>query len=146
MANAVIPGKTLRVGVDEALYAAAGGAINTTGAMGVFGFPPITALWRGILVVSLVPVGGTVTTSSFQLEISLAPQGSINGASAFGIFNKLVIATPATLCPYSGIVLTSAAPVALDLSGMGGNGQMRLNFTTVTLGTGTGFDVYARIG
>jgi hypothetical protein len=146
MANAVIPFKTLRMGVDEALYAAAAGAINTTGAMGVFAIPPQASVYRGVLVLSLVPVGGTVTTSSFQVEISQAPQGSINGASPFGIFNKLVIATPQTLCAYSGIVLVSTAPVAIDLSGMGGNGQMRLNFTTVTLGTATGFDVYARIG
>jgi hypothetical protein len=146
MANAVIPFKTLRIGVDEALYAAAGGAVNTTGAMGVFAIPPQDAVFRGVLVVSLVPVGGTVTTSQFQLEISQAPQGSINGASPFGVFNKLVVATPQTLCAYAAIVLTSSAPVALDISGMGGNGQIRLNFTTVTLGTATGFDVYARIG
>jgi len=146
MANAVLLAKTLRLGVDEALYAAAGGAINTTGAMASFGLPPQAANYRGIIVFSLVPVGGTVTTTQFSLEISQAPQGSINGASPFGIFNKLVVATPQTLCAYSGIVLVSSAPVALDVSGMGGNGQLRMNFTTVTLGTATGFDIYARIG
>ena len=146
MANAVLLAKTLRLGVDEALYAAAGGAINTTGAMAAFGLPPQASNYRGVIVFSLVPVGGTVTTTQFSLEISQAPQGSINGPSPFGIFNKLVVATPQTLCAYSGIVLVSTAPVALDVSGMGGSGQLRMNFTTVTLGTATGFDIYARIG
>jgi len=44
------------------------------------------------------------------------------------------------------ITATVGIPIAVDLSGMGGNGLIRLNFTTVTLGTGTGLDVYARIG
>ena len=144
MANAAIPFKSLRLGVDEALYSAAAGAINTTGAMGTFGLPPQDSIYRGILVLQAVPIGGTVTAISFQLEVSMFPQQAPNGQSPFGIFNKLVVATPATLSPYSGLSLL--APLAIDISGMGGSGLLRLNFTTVTLGTGTGFDVYARIG
>jgi hypothetical protein len=151
MANAVLLPKTLRLGVDEALYAAAGGAINTTGAMATFGLPPQASNYRGVIVFQAVQVGGTITTATFQVETQMAPQGSINGATAFEIFNKLAVfaASPATVAAYSAlplIVATVGKPIAIDLSGMGGSGLMRLNFTTVTLGTGTGLDVYARIG
>lgn len=145
MANAVIVNKTLRIGVAEALYAAASGAINTTGAMGTFQLPPQTSNYRGQLTLFLVPVGGTVTAATFQLEASAAPQSSTNGASPFGIVNKLAnfSAAAATLSAYSGISLL--APVVLDVSGLAGGTDLRLNFTTVTLGTGSGFDVYAAI-
>src|SRR4029077_12674314 len=107
MANFVQPFKSLRNGVDEALYQAAGGAVNTTGAMGTFGLPPQASIYRGHLFLQAVPIGGTVTAITFQVEVALFPQG-LNQAP-FGIFNKLVVATPATLCPYSGISLL--APV-----------------------------------
>jgi hypothetical protein len=143
MANLVVPPKTLRIGVDEALYQnqpIGAGAVNTTGPMGTFAVPPQSSIWRAALLLQAVPRGGTVTTITFQFEISL------DGGNTFGIYNKLgnFSTNPASLSAYSGISLL--APVMLDLSGFGGNGQMRLNFTTVTLGSGTGFDVYAHIG
>lgn len=150
MANAVIPNKTLRIGVAEALYAATGGAINATGTAGTapngtFQLPPQSSNYRGQLTVMIVPVGGTVTAATAQLEASLAPQGSINGASPFAIVNKLAnfSAATAAISAYSGISLL--APVVLDVSGIASATDLRLNFTTVTLGTGTGFDVYAII-
>jgi hypothetical protein len=151
MANAVLLAKTLRIGVDEALYAATGGAINTTGAMASFALPPQMSNYRGVVVFQTVQVGGTVTTATFQVETAMAPQGSINGQTAWEIFNKLgnFSASPATLSAYSGlaaIVATVGKPIAVDLSGIGGSGLLRLNFTTVTLGTGSGLDVYAHIG
>jgi hypothetical protein len=151
MANAVIPPKTLRLGVDEALYAATGGAINTTGAMAQFAIPPQSANYRGVILFQSVQVGGTVTTATFKIETAMAPQGSINGQAAWETFNKLAnfAASPATVSAYSGLPLIVAAvgtPIAIDMSGMGGAGLIRLNFTVVTLGTGTGFDVYARVG
>lgn len=151
MANAVLLQKTLRVGVDEALYGAAGGAVNATGAMAAFGFPPQMGVYRGIVVFQSVQVGGTVTTATFKIETAMAPQGSINGQTAWETFAKLAnfSASPATVSAYSGlplIVATVGAPISVDLSGMGGCGLIRLNFTALTLGTGTGIDVYARIG
>jgi hypothetical protein len=79
------------------------------------------------------------------------PQGAINGQSPFNIYNKMfgITAAPSTLTSYSALPLIAGGvgnAVAIDLTGMGGNGLMRLNFTTVTLGTGTGFDVYCHIG
>jgi hypothetical protein len=151
LANAVLLAKTLRLGVDEALYTAAGGAINTTGAMASFALPPQASNYRGQVVFQGVAVGGTVTTATFQVETSMWPERAINGQSAWQIFNKLAnfSASPATVSAYSGLPLFATAtgiPISVDLSGMGGSGLIRLNFTTVTLGTGSGFDVYARFG
>lgn len=150
MANAVIVNKTLRIGVAEALYAATGGAINATGTAGTapngtFQLPPQSSNYRGQLTIVTVPVGGTVTAIAAQLEASLAPQQSINGASAFGIVSKLANFSAATAATsaYSGISLL--APVVFDVSGIASATDLRFNFTTVTLGTGSGFDVYAII-
>lgn len=155
MANAAILNKTLRIGVVEALYAATGGAFNTTGTAGTapngtFQLPPQSSNYRGQLSIVCVPVGGTVTTATFQLEASMNPQGSINGASAFDIVNKVfgVSAAPSTLTAYSGLAaIATGTPVVvvLDVSGLAGGVDLRLNFTTVTLGSGSGFDVYASI-
>jgi len=143
--NATIPSKTLRIGVDEALYVAAGGAVQTTGAMGTFGVPPQCSNYRGVVWFEAVPVGGTVTALTFQLECSL------DGGMTFRILNRQfgVTGAPITLTSYSAIAfgtLASGALIGLDISGLGGNGQLRLNFTTVTLGSGTGANIYAHIG
>lgn len=134
MANATtIVQKTLRMGVDEQLYVAPGGAINATGPIGTppngtFGLPPQSSIWRGQLILEAINRGGTVTALTVDLEISL------DGGTTFG---KLATA-----------ITFGALPAAqrVDVSGCGGNGQLRLNPTTVTLGTGTGADIFARIG
>ena len=134
MANATtILQKTLRMGVDEPLYVAAGGAVNATGTVGTapngtFGVPPQSSVWRGQLILEGVPVGGTVTALTANLEISL------DGGNNWGVL-------------VTGITF-GALPAAqrVDISGTGGNGTLRLNFTTVTLGTGTGANVFAHIG
>jgi len=137
--------KTLRLGVDELLYA----NITTSGAQAVFGLPPQAANYRGALVIQSAQLGGTVTTATFDVESAMNPQGA--AATAFEKFNKEVPNSGAAvgLSPYTGITLVIATvgkAISLDMSGMGGNGLMRLNFTTLTLGTGTGLAVYARIG
>ena len=137
----------LRVGVDEFLYS----NIIAAGAQAPFGCPPQMGVYRGVIVFQVVPIplAGTITSLIGQLEASLIPEGIVPAtASAFGIFNKLVPVGggPSTLSPYSGIAFTVNIPIAFDLTGMGGSGKMRLNFGTVTLGTATGFNVYARLG
>jgi len=137
--------KTLRLGVDELLYA----NVTAAGAQVAFGLPPQMANYRGGLVVQALQLGGTVTTATFDVESAMNPQGAV--ATAFEKFNKVVpvSAAAAGLSSYTGFTLIVAAvgkAIAIDMSGMGGNGLIRLNFTTVTLGTGTGFAVYARIG
>jgi hypothetical protein len=133
--------KTLRIGVDELLYASV-----TAGAQQTFALPPQMSNYRGVLVVQLVPVGGTLTAAVAQFEAALQPQGV--AAATFGIFNKLTLVggAPATLSSYSGFSLAGAIPIALDISGMGGNGLMRFNFTTFTLNTATSAQLYARVG
>lgn len=134
MANATtILQKTLRVGVDEDLYVASGGAINATGPVGTppngtFGVPPQSMNWRGQLLLEAVPIGGTVTALTGNLEISL---------------DHGVTWTPLV----TGITF-GALPSAqrVDISGAGGNGTLRFNATTVTLGTGTGANMYAHAG
>jgi hypothetical protein len=136
---------TLRIGVDEWLY----NNITAGGAQATFGVPPQMSNIRGVIVFQVVPIplAGTITSLIGQLECSIIPDGQL-AASAFGIFNKLVPVGggPATLSPYSGIAFTANIPIAFDLSGMGGNGKMRLNFPTFTLGTATGINIYAHIG
>lgn len=141
---------TLRVGVDEFLYS----AVTTTGAQATFGIPPQMGVYRGVVIFQVVPVTGTLTSVVGQVEQSLIPESVVQGVTlpnAFGIFNKLipVSGSAAGLSPYSAIAFattTDNIPIAVDLSGAGGSGKFRLNFTTVTLGSATAFNVYARLG
>lgn len=157
MANANILTKTLRIGVDEPLYVGANaspavaGAISTTGTAGTgptygcFGLPPQCSNYRGNIWFQFVAVGGTVTTVIFKVETSL------DGGVTWGVLNRLfpITAAPVTLTSYSTITtgaFTTPIVIGVDVSGLGGNGMLRLNFTTVTLGTATGVDVYTHIG
>lgn len=154
--NANILTKTLRIGVDEPLYVGTNaspsqaGAVQTTGTLGTapvygcFGLPPQSSNYRGTVWFEAIPIGGTVTALTFQVE------ASFDGVT-WRILNRLgnYGASPATLAAYSGIAfgtLASGAIIGVDLSGLGGAGLLRLNFTTVTLGTGTGADIYAHTG
>jgi hypothetical protein len=142
---------TLRMGVDEWLY----NNITTTGAQATFGVPPQMSNYRGVITFQVVPVpvAGTLTSVVGQIEAALVP-GDVFPTPftpVFGIFNKLipVSGSAAGLSPYSAVAFVTATnniPIAFDMSGMGGNGKLRLNFTTVTLGTATGFNVFAHIG
>jgi hypothetical protein len=151
LANSLILTKTLRIGVDEDLYVATGGAINAVGtagtapAQGCFAVPPQCSNYRGSMWIQAIPIGGTVTALTFQVETSL------NHGVTWGILNGLVGVGggPSTLTAYSGIAfgtLATAPVIQLNISGLGGNGCFRLNFTTVTLGTGTGANIYAHLG
>jgi hypothetical protein len=156
MANVAILSKTLRCGVDESLYVAAAGAFNTTGTAGTgplygcFGMPPQSMNWRGNVAFQAVGIGGSVTAATFQVECSL------DGGNTWGIVSRAANygSAAVALSALSGIAFgtfnitgTDAAVVIVDLSGLGGSGTLRLNFTTVTLGAGaTGFNVYAHLG
>lgn len=151
MANASIPTKMLRSGVDEALYVSTTGAVSTTGtcgtgpANGCFGLPPQSMNWRGHVSFQAIPVGGTVTALTFQVEVSH------DGGTTWGIISRAANYAAATvaLSALSGIAfgsLATAPVITVDLSGFGGVGTLRLNFTTVTLGTGSGANIYAHLG
>jgi len=119
---------TLLIGEDLPIYAnvlAATGAVAAT-----FGTPPQASVWRGILWLQAVGIGGTGTTLTVDLEASL------DGGITFG---KVV----------TGVTLVAASVGSLqkvDISGLGGNGKLRLNGTTVTLGGATGFNIFGHIG
>ena len=141
---------TLRVGVDEFLYS----NITGTGAQATFGVPPQMGVYRGIVIFQVVGIGAAPTTVTGNIEVSLIPESTVQGValpSAFGIFNKQVLvgAGPATYSSYSAIpfvVAGASTPIAVDLSGLGGNGKFRLNLSTNTLGGASGINVYAHIG
>lgn len=135
---------SLRMGVDEFLYS----NIQAGGALATFGLPPQMSNYRGVLIVQCVPIGGTLTALTGQLEMGFAPEAIPAIIPTFGIFNKLANFSAATAAnsAYSGISFLNSIPVAIDVSGAGGNGKLRLNFTTFTLNTATGVNVFARIG
>lgn len=145
--------KTLRVGVDELLYA----AITTTGVQQYFALPPQTMNFRGSVVFAFAPTpsNGTITGAiTFSVLAQLQPQGILGAPSIVspqGILARQVLVSAAanTQSAYSGLSLgttTLPTPVVVDLSGFGGSGLLALNITAVTLGTATSFAVYARIG
>ena len=132
---------TMRIGVDELLYSnlTATGIPQTSGKVTVinacFAVPPQMSNYRGRLVLMAVPIGGTVTAATISFLASL------DGGTTFGVYNNW---SGTALQPYSGIAIIT--PVSMDISGMGGNGRMSINLTTLTLGTGTGINIYGRIG
>lgn len=139
--------KTLRMGVDELLYA----NVTATGIQQYFGFPPQSMNWRGHVVFAAAPVpaAGTVTAVAFSVLSQLQPQGAI--ISPQGVLSQQVLVSAAanTQSAYSGLNLvvgSAFTPVIVDLSGLGGNGLLALNITTLTLGTATGVAIYARMG
>ena len=137
--------KTLRIGVDELLYA----NVTTTGIQQTFGLPPQSMTFRGHVCFAFAPIGGTVTAVSFSVVAQMYPQGS--ALPVAGVLSQQVLVTAAanTQSAYSGLSLgTSAAPtpVIVDFSGLGGSGLLALNVTTLTLGTATGIQIYAHAG
>lgn len=141
--------KTLRMGVDELLYA----NITTTGVQQYFALPPQSMNWRGHVVFAAAPVnaGGTITTLTFSVMLQMDPQGANSIITPQGVLSQqvLVSAGPNTQSAYSGLQLFAAGahtPVIVDLSGLGGSGLLALNVTALTLGTATGVALYAHIG
>lgn len=145
--------KTLRVGVDELLYA----NITATGLQQSFGLPPQSMNWRGHVTFAFAPIpaAGTITAAIlFSVQLQMASQGILNApglVTPTGVLAQqfLITAGPNTQSAYSGLNLgTTAAPtpVMVDLTGLGGTGLLALNITAFTLGTATGFAILAHAG
>lgn len=137
--------KTLRLGVDELLYA----NITATGVQAFFALPPQSMNWRGHVTFTFAPIGGTITAVSFSVVLGMQPQGQTAAVAGVLAQQVLVSAGPNTQSAYSGLSLGSGAaptPVIVDFSGLGGSGMIALNITTLTLGTGTGIAIYAHAG
>lgn len=119
---------TLLMGEDVPLYTnvlAATGALSNT-----FGVPPQSSVWRGQLWLQAVGIGAGGTALTVDVEVSL------DGGTTFA-----KLATGVAL-----ITASVSTAQKVDISGLGGNGKMRLNGTTVTLGGATGFNIFAHIG
>lgn len=123
---------TLLIGEDVPLYFTATGAIAATGAQSPFGVPPQSSVWRGNMWLEAVPVGATGGTGALTVNL----EGSFDGGTTFQ-----TIAT--------GVALFTAGAGTIqkvDISGLGGCGKLRLNATTATIGTSSGFNIYAHLG
>lgn len=145
--------KTLRVGVDELLYA----AITATGVQQYFALPPQSMNWRGHVTFAFAPTpsNGTVTAAIlFSVMLQMQNQGILGAPSIItpsGVLAQQVLVSAAanTQSAYSGLSLgTTAAPtpVMVDLTGLGGSGLLALNITGFTLGTATSFAILAHAG
>lgn len=123
---------TLLIGEDLPLYFTTAGFFAGSANGSVFGLPPQSSVPFGVLRVEVVPNAAPGGTGA----ISLALQASFDGGTTF----QTVVAAQAAWAAGVGSILK------FDISGLGGCGQLRLVSSGVTLGTATGFNVYAHIG
>lgn len=123
---------TLLMGEDVPLYFTAAGFFQGSANGPVFGLPPQSSIPRGTLWIEAVPNTAPGGTGA----ISLALQASFDGGTTF----QTVVA--ATAAWTAGVGTT----ISFNVSGLGGNGQLRLVSSGVTLGTATGFNIYAHLG
>jgi hypothetical protein len=123
---------TLLIGEDLPLYFTAAGFFQGTANGSIFGLPPQSSIPRGTLWIEAVPNAAPGGTGA----ISLALQGSFDGGTTF----QQIAAPVAAWTAGTGTI------IKFDISGLGGNGQLRLAASGVTLGTATGFNIYAHLG
>src|SRR5258708_16786372 len=124
---------TLLWGEDLPLYFTTAGFFAGTANGTVFGIPPQSSIPRGTLWVEVVPNAAPGGTGA----ISLALQASFDGGTTFQI-----LATGAAQAAWTAGVGTI---LKFDISGLGGNGQLRFVSSGVTFATATAFNVYAHI-
>jgi hypothetical protein len=125
---------TLLIGEDLPLYFTAAGFFGGSANGSVFGIPPQSSIPRGTLWIEAVPNAAPGGTGA----ISLALQASFDGGTTFQI-----LATGTAQAAWTAGVGTI---LKFDISGLGGSGQLRLVSSGVTLGTATGFNIYAHLG
>lgn len=129
------PGRTsytIPIGVDVPLYFTAAGFFtgNITGP--VFGLPPQSSIPRGTLWVEAVPNSAPGGTGAISLQLL----ASFDGGVTFQATGAAVAAWTAG----------AGTLVSFNVSGLGGNGQLKIAASGVTLGTATGFNLYAHVG
>jgi hypothetical protein len=124
---------TLTIGTDLPLYTTTAGYINAGNLTGsVFGIPPQSAVWRGQLWLQAVPNAAPGGTGA----LSLAVLASLDGGVTFGAIGA------AQASWASGV----GSLIKVDVSGLGGHGQFKVLASGLTLGTATGFNIWAHIG
>jgi hypothetical protein len=131
--SAGITSYTLTIGVDLPLYTTTAGYINAGNLTGaVFGIPPQSSVWRGMLWLQAVPNAAPGGTGA----ISLAVLVSLDGGTTFQAIGAAQAAWTAG----------AGSLVKVDVSGLGGNGQFKVLASGLTLGTATGFNIWAHLG
>jgi hypothetical protein len=123
---------TLLMGEDLPLYFTAAGFFGGSANGPVFGMPPQSSIPRGTLWIEAVPNAAPGGTGA----ISLALQSSFDGGVTF----QNIAAAVAAWTAGAGTI------ISFNVSGLGGNEQLRLVSSGVTLGTATGFNIYAHLG
>ena len=123
---------TLPIGDDVTLYFTAAGYFSTTANGAIFGIPPQSSIPRGTLWVEAVPNAAPGATGAISLQLLV----SLDGGVTFQ-------ATGAAVAAWTAGVGTV---ISFNVSGLGGNGQMKLAASGVTVGTATGFNVFAHLG
>jgi hypothetical protein len=123
---------TLLIGRDMPLYLTAAGFFTGAATGPVFGMPPQSSIPRGTLWVQAVPNAAPGATGAISLQLIV----SFDGGVTFQ-------ATGAAVAAWAAGVGTV---ISFNVSGLGGNGQLALVASGVTLGTATGFNIYAHLG
>jgi hypothetical protein len=124
---------TLIIGEDLPLYFTAAGYLNTNAqATAIFGMPPQSSIPRGTLWVEAVPNAAPGGTGAISLQLV----ASFDGGTTFQATGAAVAAWTAG----------AGTLVSFNVSGLGGNGQMKIVPSGITLGTATGFNLYAHLG
>jgi hypothetical protein len=124
---------TLLIGEDLPLYFTAAGYLNTNAQnTAIFGMPPQSSIPRGTLWVEAVPNAAPGGTGAISLQL----QASFDGGTTFQATGAAVAAWTAG----------AGTLVSFNISGLGGNGQLKIVPSAITLGTATGFNLYAHLG
>jgi|SRR5712664_3264865 len=123
---------TLLIGEDLPLYFTAAGFFAGTVQGPAFGLPPQSSIPRGTLWVEAVPNAAPGATGAISLQLL----ASFDGGTTFQPIG-------AAQAAWTGGVSTL---VSFNVSGLGGCGKLAITASGVTLGTATGFNIYAHLG
>ena len=123
---------TLLIGRDMPLYFTAAGFFAGTATGPIFGMPPQSSIPRGTLWLEAVPNAAPGATGAISLQLL----ASFDGGTTF----------QATGAPVAAWTSGVGTLVSFNVSGLGGNGQLVVAASGVTVGTATGFNIYAHLG
>lgn len=123
---------TLLMGEDLPLYFTAAGFFAGTATGPAFGIPPQSSVPRGTLWLEAVPNAAPGGTGAISLQLL----ASFDGGTTFQATGAAVAAWTAG----------AGTLVSFNVSGLGGCGKLAIAASGVTLGTATGFNIYAHLG
>lgn len=123
---------TLLMGEDVPLYFTAAGFFAGTATGPAFGMPPQSSIPRGTLWLEAVPNTAPGGTGAISLQLL----ASFDGGTTLQAIGAPVAAWTAG----------AGTLVSFNVSGLGGCGKLFIASSGVTLGTATGFNIYAHLG